>query len=143
MPRVRSSMPLICTLCSTTSSIFEKWTSRIVTLPSIYFTCTSIPLSMQQHWHLCDSGSTLSPYQCIIFWSTEFASILMPTCPRPCTSFFEQPMRGSKLMSTCPREAYTDGYRKSVNDAQYLFLDVRGIHLQSSAYDYHASQDRQ
>ena len=45
-------------------------------------------------------------------------------------------------MSTCPREAYTDGYRKSVDDAQSLFLDVRGMHPQPSANDYHALQDR-
>lgn len=34
-------------------------------------------------------------------------------------------MRGSILMSTCPREAYTGGYRKSINDAQYSFLNLR------------------
>ena len=61
----------------------------------------------------------------------------------PCTSMFPWPMRESILTSTCPREAYTDGCKKSVDDSQYLFLDVRGMHLQSSADDYHASQDRQ
>ena len=56
----------------------------------------------------------------------------------PCTSVFPLPMRGSILMSTCPREAHTDGYRKSVDDAQYLFLDAWGMRLQSSANAYHA-----
>lgn len=57
-----------------------------------------------------------------------------------CASVFPKPMRGNILMSTCPREAHTNGCRKSVDTAQHVFLDVRGMRLQSSA---NGDQDRQ